>query len=67
MTNREWINGLSNEQLVKLMWTFKDDTCCMCAEQGQEKCGYCFDNHVKWMQMEHDDKSFEEQDYRYCV
>lgn len=64
MTNREWINSLSDEQLVKLMRLFKDDSCCMCVEQDDEHCGYCFDNQVEWLSMEYEDR-WEERDYRY--
>lgn len=67
MTNREWINSLSNEQLVKLMRTFKDDSCEFCAYSGAAECGYCFDGQVAWLEQEHDDESFDERDYRYCV
>jgi len=67
MTNREWINGLSNEQLVKLMRTFKDDSCEFCTYSGAAECGYCFDGQVAWLEQEHDGESFEECDYHYCV
>ena len=68
MTNREWINSLSNEQLVKLMRTFKDDSCGFCAYSGAAECGFfCFDRQVEWLEQEHDDDSFDERDYRYCV
>jgi hypothetical protein len=67
MTNREWINSLSNEQLVKLMRTFKEHPCAMCAERDNDDCCYCYDNQVAWLEQEHDDESFEECDYYYCV
>jgi hypothetical protein len=67
MTNREWINSLSNEQLVKLMRTFKDDSCEFCAYNSAAECGYCFDGQTAWLEQEHDDESFDERDYRYCV
>ena len=67
MTNREWIDNLSNEQLVKLMRTFKDASCEFCAYSDVAECGYCFDGQAAWLEQEHDDDSFEERDYRYCV
>lgn len=66
MTNREWINSLSDEQLVKLMHSFHDDNCCMCADNGMDgDCGFCYERQAAWMQMEHDAKRWEECDYRY--
>lgn len=67
MTNREWINGLSNEQLVKLLRTYKDDSCEFCIYSNAAECGYCLVGQVAWLEQEHDDDSFEECDYHYCV
>ena len=73
-TNSEWVRGLSDEQLVKLFRTFKEDNCSMCADHNKsssdgedEDCGFCYDEQVRWMSMEHDDDSFEERDFRFCV
>ena len=65
MTEREWINSLSNEQLVKLMRTFKDDSCKFCIDSDAAECDYCFDGQVAWLEQEHDEKRWEERDYRY--
>lgn len=67
MTNREWVNSLSNEQLVKLMRTFQLDNCNLCAYEGSANCNsaYCYDKQVEWMEQEHDAKRWEERDYRY--
>ena len=76
MTNREWINSLSDAQLVKLLRTFKDDPCSCCAffhsyyderDDGDHDCGYCYDGQVEWMDQEHDPDSFEERHFNYCV
>jgi hypothetical protein len=73
-TNSEWVRGLSDEQLVKLFRTFKEDNCSMCAdhykrgsEDEDEDCGFCYEEQVRWMSMEHDDDSFEERDFHFCV
>jgi hypothetical protein len=65
MTNREWINSLSNEQLVKLMHSFHDDNCCMCADNGKDDCGFCYERQAEWMAQEHDAERWEENDFRY--
>jgi hypothetical protein len=66
MTNRDWINSLSNEQLVKLMRSFHQNNCCMCAGEGQsDDCGRCYERQIEWMQMAHDAERWEELDYRY--
>ena len=65
MTNREWINSLSNEQLVKLMRTFHEDNCCMCADNGKDDCGFCYERQAEWMAQEHDAVRWEENDFWY--
>lgn len=65
MTNRKWINSLTNEQLIKLFRTYQQDNCCCCAEEGKDECGYCFENQVKWLDEEHDSERWEERDQRY--
>lgn len=69
MTNREWLASLSDEQLIKVFRSFKEDTCCMCKASNMwgddcECC--CFDGQVAWLSMEHVD-DWEERDFRYCV
>lgn len=66
MTNRKWINSLSNEQLVKLMRAFREHACDMCTEcDNDEGCGYCFENQVKWLQQEHEEERWLEHDFEY--
>ena len=71
MTNREWINSLTDEQFVKFFRTFREDWCPCCADNYNEEegsdCGFCFDGQVKWLGMEHDSEGWEERSYRFCV
>lgn len=70
LTNREWINSLTNEQMVKLLKTFAEDSCSFCSDyydRGPSNCGFCFESQVKWLSMEHNGEAFEERDYRYCT
>ena len=76
MKNREWLNQLTNKQLIKFMKTFQENPCCACAnyflyngkeEDSDEDCDFCYEGQVKWLEMEHNDKFFEERDFRYCV
>lgn len=69
MTNREWLASLTDEQLIKAIRSFKEDTCCMCKEDFEvgKECGFCFDGQVAWLSMEHVDDDWEERDYWYCT
>ena len=71
MTNREWLATLTDEQLVKFFRTWKENWCECCSENdygGNDDCDmYCFDGHVDWLSMEHDNEGWEERSYRFCV
>lgn len=73
MTNREWINGLSNEQYVKFLETIRQDHCTVCAystyynDEDDCDCGYCCDGYLEWLESEHDPDIWEEGKHRYNV
>ena len=70
MTNREWLNSLTNKQFAKFLQTFKENDCDACSffyGVGDGECSLCFEGYEKWLDMEHDDEGWEERDYRYCV
>lgn len=73
MTNREWVNGLSNEQYVKFIKTIRQDHCTVCAystyynDEDDCDCGYCPDGYLEWLESEHDPDIWEEGKYRYNV
>ena len=54
MTNREWLNNLSNEDFAYFMIA----TCNMCANAGKDCTEhnemYCYEGCVKWLEQEHE-------------
>lgn len=54
MTNREWINSLSNEDFVMGIIA----PCSMCANKGKDCTRYiemnCYEGLVKWLEQEHE-------------
>ncbi len=69
MTNLEWINSLDAEHKIKLMQTFRDDSCSMCIKfHIEHECdGWCMEGHIDWLNLEHIDDDWEERDYKYLT
>lgn len=53
MTNREWLETLTDEEFARMMWY----SCECCAGQGNLKECYkqpsCREGRLKWLQQEH--------------
>lgn len=56
MTNRECIEGLSDEQFAALV--FDSELCdhCVGSDMDCKGCADCLDGHTKWLQSEHEEK-----------
>ncbi len=68
MTNEEWVKSLPPDKLVKLMRTFKEDSCVLCyfhPNTSDCACNFCYDGYIEWMHAEHNPDDFEERDFRY--
>ena len=45
MTNREWLNSLSDEELARVI----HHTCCNCCIYVNDKCGDCEEGITEWL------------------
>jgi hypothetical protein len=52
MTNREWLNSLSNEDFCTAL---EQIDCRLCAFYGDCKDKQCRDGFVEWLKKEHED------------
>ena len=52
MTNREWMNSLSDEALVDLL---AEPGCVYCAYYGNCHWKLCREGFIDWLKMEHED------------
>ena len=52
MTNREWLNSLSDEALADLL---NDCGCDCCTGKGTYCYGNCGDGIIGWLKKEHED------------
>ena len=52
MTNREWMNSLSDEALVDLL---AEPGCVYCAYYGNCHWNLCHEGFIDWLKMEHED------------
>lgn len=55
MTNREWLNSLSNKELAE--WFCNNlDNAIVCGSQGREKdCNTSYIDFQDWLQAEHEE------------
>lgn len=54
MTNREWINNLSNKEFAKLIYNYSACDCCILHGMENINCKQdCFANMEKWFAQEH--------------
>lgn len=69
MTNGDWVRSLDDDALAKWLDIFDMDICENCP-LGNDACceeELCGEQWRNWLKQEHDDDSFDERDYRYCV
>lgn len=52
MTNREWLNGLSDEDFCTAL---EQVDCKLCAFYGDCRGKQCHDGFIEWLKMEHED------------
>lgn len=63
MTNREWLNSLSDEELADVIFSIANNRCCMFAycdtvedEDGYSECDWnCKEGIRKYLRAEHKD------------
>ena len=54
MTNREWINNLSDKEFAKLIYNYSACDCCILHGMDNINCKQdCFENMEKWFAQEH--------------
>lgn len=55
MTNREWLNTLTDEEFVRMMWC----SCECCVAQGNmkecRKQASCNEGRLRWLKKEHEE------------
>lgn len=53
MTNREWLESLSDEEFSKEVLEGAECTMCVKGSYCFEDHPSCLENHIKWLQAEH--------------
>lgn len=56
MTNREWLESLSDEELAKFIENAHRDNCYACDFRSNICAGDCLEGIQHWLQSEHDDE-----------
>lgn len=56
MTNRQWLNSLSDRELIEFMLSFNDSTCERCEINVDDDCDgdNCIDGLVLWLQDDYE-------------
>lgn len=57
MTNREWLQTLTDEEFVQIMWCYSCDCCT--GHTDLEKCNkmLCRDGRIEWLKQEYKENS----------
>lgn len=55
MTNREWLNQLSDKKYLKAIHIFRWGVCNFCSDEFGRCNGLCYENQLAWLKQEHNE------------
>ena len=58
MTNREWLNQLSDKKYLKAIHIFRWTVCNFCSAEFERCNSHCYENQLDWLKQEHNENKW---------